>query len=416
MRWTMRGFLGWRSQGTTTADEGLVSGFDNSFDDESPRRSPSEVAGVLVDHIHGATAPEAALAVAHGLREITFVGRLEDHTWAWIGADNSWGVLQPNSEFLRHWEVRQGDRIKALVRSYPWHHTIENVDPSFLLRVGEQRFPFAANRPPEFKTGNWRDELLPGDLLIAHIPFSPHSFPDRRGRIGKDRPAVFIRWEGSSAIVRGVFTGTKDRYVARHQHISLDVERDLLGRTRAKVPLRNSEIGPDDIRQRLGRLSEANRGHLGIGGRSKPTSSHPTHHVVSSGPAPTPNVRTNPEDPSHYRVRHGLSTPIAVVAVDLSASVKNGDDWADVLTTFLECIAGGEYFADEISDIGLPLSTIGSVMHALSADFALVNNPGDSFQQAVEEIIDDWGSLAVVASVSAVPLPLLKSVDRDEQL
>ncbi len=414
----MRGFFGRRSQGTTTADDGLVSGLDNSVDDEPPGRiSAAEVASVLVDHIHVATAPEAEPAKAHGLRDVTIVGQLEDHTWAWIGADNSWGFLTPDSEHLRLWEICDGDRIRARVWSHPWHHTIEAVDPSSLLRVGEQRFPFAAPRQPQFATGNWRDELLPGDLLIAHIPYSPHSLPDGRGRIAKDRPAVFIRWEGSSAFVRGVFTGTKGRYVARHPHVTLEVERDLLGRAPAKVPLRDSEIGPDDIIKRKGRLSEVNRGRLGIGGRSKHSiSSHPTHHVVSSGPALTLDARVDLEDPNHYRVRHGLSPAIAAVALDLSASVKNGDHWADVLTTFLEDIAATEYFADEISGIGLPLSIIGSVMNALSADFALVNKPRDSFQQVVEEIIDDWGSLAVVASVSAVPQIVLRSVDRGDLL
>jgi len=152
-----------------------------------------DVEGAYLAAVHSATAPGRGRTRGRKLRRIRILGLLDAGTWAWIGTDDTWGVLSVDSEPCGQWDVQAGDTITAMVESQPWQHQLESVAPPTLQRVQHATAaadpePVAARigqaSPAAAHAVGWKAKLKPGDVVhgAATMRLSAASTrPPRRG-------------------------------------------------------------------------------------------------------------------------------------------------------------------------------------------------------------------------------------------
>lgn len=144
--------------------------------------------------------------------DVRIIGQLQDNTYAWVNeARRVCGVVSRDS--FGDDIPMPDDTFRARIVSYPWGHVVQNVFPRSL------RSPFET-RKSQTPTADWGREtaeaalraqpewirsLRPGDVLVARIPYDGPMPVDRLGRKGKERPSVFMRWEGEYAILRACY-------------------------------------------------------------------------------------------------------------------------------------------------------------------------------------------------------------------
>jgi hypothetical protein len=202
-----------------------------------------------------------------GLVEISVFGRIPGGWWAWEGPEGMWGVIERDVLVIdgTRWDVKREDRIRVNVTWRPWHSVIESFDPSSLVRASDERVVRTpqAEAPPRF--GNFLDELRPGHVVLAHVPYGPNAPLDMNGNTGKERRCVFMGWtpEGH-ALVRGVYTYEPGRYIKNLEGIELKRSRHLFSKPRVAVKRTIVEIYSGTIKRNFGLLDTEDLKLIGI--------------------------------------------------------------------------------------------------------------------------------------------------------
>jgi hypothetical protein len=201
------------------------------------------------------------------IHTIQILGTLKSRDLAWI-SDDQFAFGHASPEVFENENLQPGDRLRARLRSYPWSHFIESIVPNSLVRNGEPRqspkleVDADLARVPIDAMNTWMESLRKGDIVLARIAYDGTGLPDRYNRIAKNRPAIFLRWEGDHAVVfpaygksgriirnkgRGVAVSTQSGFLKKT--IILDTEYDVY---------------IDAFVHRLGRLADADLKKLGL--------------------------------------------------------------------------------------------------------------------------------------------------------
>lgn len=366
-----------------------------------------DVQGAYLAAIHSATAPDSPRTSGRALRRIRILGLVDAHTWAWVGAEGTWGLLAKDSEPCGQWDITAGDTITALIESLPWVHRVETVAPHTLQRVKSAE---SAGAPPVDRLqpvgyGNevsqplgWKARLQPGDVVHADIPYSPHDPVDRNGNLSKLRRAIFIKWGHDHAVVRGVYTASKKKYVNRNGGIVLRNANQVFDKPRVAVYPRNVEIDPGEIRKKIGALDETDRGRVGIGGQGW-VAGHPPASVLAE-PAetkphkkpPPPTAVTQQLAPGGRVHEHPLPPNQLAYVMDTLKHWEDHppSDWATVFEDILTDISEGS-LSTSLHRHGVALTEFGSIVHALAAEYPQLGPKPHPMRPAVEETLSAIG-------------------------
>lgn len=363
-----------------------------------------DVEGAYLAAVHSATAPGRGRTRGRKLRRIRILGLLDAGTWAWIGTDDTWGVLSVDSEPCGQWDVQAGDTITAMVESQPWQHQLESVAPPTLQRVQHATAaadpePVAARigqaSPAAAHAVGWKAKLKPGDVVQADIPYSPHDPVDRNGNLSKLRRAIFIKWGSDHAVVRGVYTASKKRYVNRNGGIVLRNANQVFDKPRVAVYSRNVEIDPGELRKKIGELDETDRGRVGIGG----------HGWVAG--IPPASVLAEPSRTATRQSTRSWEAASASGALDhplpqdqlkyVSETLEHWRDhppvdWSTVFSDILTDISEGAVLKHTLDTTGVALTVFGSIVHALSVEYPDLGPKPHPLRAAIEEGIEAHGN------------------------
>jgi hypothetical protein len=337
----------------------------------------------LLEHLARVTDNLAEAQRFRGIDTIEFLGPLVDGLWGWVGDSGTWGVVDGGAPELGGLSPQHGDVLRARIEGWPWAYRIEVIAPTTLRRDGKRLSPLPRSLS-DHRSG-WRGLLERGDLIVARVPFSPHSLPSSSGAMSKVRPAVFMGWSGDAALVRGIYTYTRDRYVSRNRSIQLLPEADL-DRASIAVRDRSVEIPAEWIDRRIGTLSEGNRGRIGIGGQRSP--------VEES--RPTALVPTPPSEVQSYLEELLREAPPT--------------QWTDAIRQVLSDISSLRLFSERLRNGGVALSEVGSLLAALEAMHPQLGSRPAGLRSMVSELLPNDPQLTLLAlakSHHAVPADLL---------
>jgi len=318
-----------------------------------------------------------------GIDSIEFIGILPDRTWAWTGEAGTWGSIEPQSESLNGFVPQPGDIVRARIDGWPWKYHISSIAVGTLRRNGERVNKLHSEI--ELRREGRLGDLQVGDLIVALVPFSPHASVGADGSTKKGRPAIFMGWQGDAAVVRGIYTATKDRYMTRRRAIRLEPEPALEKRDIA-VRDRNVEIPSNWVGRRIGSISETNRGRIGIGGQPSGQGSQP--HSVDIQGLPTELVQY---------VRSLLDGP----------TPRN---WTDITVRILRDIQSGRLLAHDFRDRGVLLSDVGQILRVVGETFPGLGPRPLGLRMQIDDSLSSDPTLTEVAlakSHHAVPVDIL---------
>ena len=317
---------------------------DISFDEENP---DERFAGIIRRYV--GLAPSSS--VSGELVELTAVGRLKNGAIAWFNEERSmFGTVTRDQ--LGEMEPETDDRFRARVVSYPWGHVILGVVPQSLVSPYAAR-PVtgttidSAGTPPESVKGTPFERLRPGDIVLARVPYDGTSGPDRRGRIAKPRPSVFLRWDdGGYAWLRAIYDA--DGYVASN-NLGIRLVDTSSSLDKASV-VRNAEydIDPANIFRHLGRLGQRDLNALNI-------EDTPVDDSPQDIQAPV-----NYDRPDLDPVTREIPTLIA--SVKPAAAVPTGELMDAMLTAFV----GNDVLRATLTDEGIHYAMVGHVFATLA--------------------------------------------------
>lgn len=237
---------------------------DDEIVDIEPTDPDERYAAIIKDYV--GLAPSSK---ANGeFMNLTVIGRLKDKSVAWVNDDlKTFGVI-PESRLSEIGDEipLPDDLLRARVVSYPWGHVVAAVLPTaltslFAARPASTGPTFSAGHIPDAARNSFRERLIPGDIVLARVPYSGHVSIDRRGRTGKYRPAVFIRWENDYACLRAIYDA--NGYVANNNLGSMLVDTRILDKSSV---VRNTEydISVSDVVRSIGRLGDRDLRALNI--------------------------------------------------------------------------------------------------------------------------------------------------------
>lgn len=318
-----------------------------------------------------------------GIDSIEFIGLLPDRTWAWTGEAGTWGNVELQSESLNGFVPQHGDIVRARIDGWPWRYQISSLAVGTLRRNGERVNKFQSE--VEFRREGRLGDLQVGDLIVALVPYSPHASVGADGSTKKGRPAIFMGWQGDAAIIRGIYTATKDRYMTRRRAIRLEPEPALEKRVIA-VHDRNVEIPSNWVGRRIGSLSETNRGRIGIGGQ--PSGRRGQHESIDI---------------------QGLSTEL----VQYVRALLNGftpQNWTELTLRILRDIQAGRLLAQEFRNRGVLLSDVGQILRVVGEAFSGLGPRPLGLRIQIDEALSSDPTLTEVAlakSHHTVPVDIL---------
>ena len=213
-----------------------------------------------------------ATAVNGQLIDLTVIGELKSGDIAWVNEEaQCFGTVGRN--LLGEMTPWPDDKFRARVVSYPWGHVVLAVLPNslsspFATKTVADTTVSAAGTPPDSVIGTPIEHLRPGDIVLARVPFDGLGRADRHGRISKDRPCVFIKWERDFAWTRAIYDA--HGYVAKNDLGIRLVDTDILEKPSV---VRNAEydIDPRNFNRVLGRLGSHDLNALNIEDSAPPT-------------------------------------------------------------------------------------------------------------------------------------------------
>lgn len=325
--------------------------------------------------------------------EVRVIGRLMDGTYAWVNEE--WRVCGiVTSEQLSGGTPFPDDTFRARVVSHSWGHVVESVMPNSLrnpLETRVRREPSAdwgREAAEEFLGGApwWIRSLRPGDVLIARIPYDGPMPIDRLGRRGKERPSVFMRWEGEYAILRACydvksFVGEKGL-----GHRSTDS-----GCFTKPSVIRYAEFDTkvENLRRRLGRLGPRDLRELNIIEVPNPTSDHTTANESTSNSlrAPLTEALIAGADRFVQDARRDILLSVEVEATRRARSSST----RDMAAALLEVLVERSDSRDLLSSSGLKFAMLGEALQRV-AERLETRIPKGEFAENMREVVGSFRS------------------------
>lgn len=253
-----------------TSTVGIKEAVDEDIVDIEPTDPDDRYAAIIKEYV--GLAPSSK---ANGeFMNLTVVGRLRDKSLAWVNDElKTFGVIPESRLSEIGDEVPLPDDIlRGRVVSYPWGHAVAAIVPTaltslFATRPASTGPTFSAGYIPDAARSSFREHLVPGDIVLARVPYSGHISVDRKGRTGKYRPAVFIRWENDYACLRAIYDA--NGYVANNNLGSMLVDTRILDKSSV---VRNTEydIAVTDVVRSIGRLGDRDLRSLNIRAAAPP--------------------------------------------------------------------------------------------------------------------------------------------------
>lgn len=314
--------------------------------------------------------------------DIVIIGRLRDGSVGWFGAaEMSAGRM--SRQLLGDLMPQEGDIMRARVVSYMWGHVVEAIVPGSLrsplaARASTPMVEVGGERAPDSVAGTWKERLVAGSVVLARIPYDGHLPVDRQGRLAKERPSVFIRWENGYAVLRAIYdrggwvgsrdlgTDLKDTHCLDKDSVVRDAEFD---------------IDEGSLIRYLGHLGTRDSLTIGI-----PRLSGPAGAVTERRP------RVSVED-----VR---SADADSVLATIGAAPPNG--YLGLVAATITALVSLDHVGTQLSGTGLPFSYLGAVVKQVAKALG-IETPRTGFADTVERCL---------VSVS-VPSGGSLSIDRD---
>lgn len=323
---------------------------------------------------------------------VRIIGQLQDDTYAWVNEEHRVCGVISRDKFDDEIPMPD-DTFRARIVSYPWGHVVENVFPKSL------RSPFETRRS-QTPTADWGRKaaetvlssqpewirgLRPGDVLLARIPYDGPMPVDRLGRKGKERPSVFMRWEGEYAILRACydvksFVGERN-LGHRSQDSSCFAKPSVIRKAEYDTKIEN-------LRRKIGRLGKQDLLALHIAEVDAPTTtskvSEPTSSVVQAS-SPNPLVAHAATIGKEY-VAQILRNIEAVVGHRSRSSSPR-----ELAVTFLEVLIEREDSRDLLSHEGLKFATLGQTLQNIAERRGTQIQKG-TFGKTMREVVGDFRS------------------------
>lgn len=331
---------------------------------------------------------------------IEVIGRLPDGRFAWTADGGRWGTLKSNQ--FSYWKIQDGDRVRARVTSRPWLHEVEGAVMPTLERRGLGRIQPPALISSRPKTNTFVDELQPGDVVVAHVPFGPNAPVDHEGRTGKHRPVVFVGWSGPYVRVRGVYTFEKGRYITRHGGIQLSGTAGIFNKPNVAVKKTIVELQPANLKRRIGRLHPQDLGRIGLGGVT----------YVPSSPTTPQNTGLSRASLPQSQVFHVVEPGLRAYALDILSSARSMEtgDWSAVIDQILDDFAAGRIPVIDPDKPGLSLVALGSLLKVVEVELVWPARPPKLAGHLSELLSGGRNGLLQVVSNSDAPSDVRLSV------
>lgn len=327
--------------------------------------------------------------------DVRVIGQLQDNTYAWVNeARRVCGVVTRDS--FGDDIPMPDDTFRARIVSYPWGHVVENVFPRSL------RSPFET-RKSQTPTADWGRKaaeavlsaqpewvrgLRPGDVLVARIPYDGPMPVDRLGRKGKERPSVFMRWEGEYAILRACYDVKSFVGERNLGHRSQDT-----GCFSKPSVIRNAEYDTkiENLRRKLGRLGKQDLMALHIVEVEAPVSTpkaiDPSRTAPITTLATAPNPLVGHAESLNKEVFAQILKNVEVVAARRAdSSVPRA-----LAVALLEVLVEREDSRQLLLRDGLKFAVVGETLQKV-AELRGTQIPKGQFGKTMREVVGDFRS------------------------
>ena len=330
------------------------------FDEDNPDERYAAVIREFVGR-----APTSA--VSGNMVEVTVIGRLKNGAIAWFNESLSmFGTV--TKDLLGEMEPQTDDRFRTRVVSYPWGHVVAAVVPyslvsPFAVRPVTEVTVDSAGTPPDSVKGTPFERLRPGDIVLARVPYDGTLGLDKRGRMAKNRPSVFLRWgHDNYAWLRAIYDA--DGFVASNNLGIRLVDSHVLDK--ASV-VRNAEydIDPANILRHLGRLGTRDLNALNI-------EDTPVDNQAPETQAPV-NYDRSDLDPVTREI------PVLIAAVKPAPT----DDPGRVMDAMLSAFVSNDTLSGLLRTEGIHFAMVGHVFATLARSGG-INVPKGSFRRLID--------------------------------
>lgn len=323
------------------------------------------------------------------IETLTIVGELRDGSIAWCTEEGTMCGRAPK-EVLGDIPRERGQTFRARVASRHWGCYVTIVMP-LVGRSPSRTEDFTMPNPvPEAVANSWQSELRVGDVVIARVPYDGSKPYDDQGRRGKDRPAVFIRWENEYALCRAIYGA--DGHVLDQELGQRLVDTGCLDK--ASV-VRNAEydLDPAKFSRRIGTVGPRDRKNMNL--PEAPASHPPTSSRFTGRPVRGTNG-AEPVVPNPIRqamsALHGAtlartnpSSTKAVLRTMLELMSEQSDIRRALYTDGITFAVVGDAFASIIKATSLRIAkgTFSTLMGTVSEEMG--ETPYGYFRTVIDE-------------------------------
>lgn len=335
--------------------------------------------------------------------EATVIGALADGSIAWVNTERRLcGRIPARSPVPVPSEP--GARVIARVTIHPWGVETLKATPVPPDRTPPRGVLVPTVTPgdaPSTVTEKWKRDLRPGDIVLTHVSYDGTLPSAQHGRLGKNRPAVFIRWEREYAIVRAIYD--EGSYVGDR-----DLGTPLLDTSalEKRSVVRNAEydVEATDLLRLLGRLGERDiiAMHLAERRGTPATAAVTPEPRVPATPTGHQSQAPTSSQPEH---RRALDALVARLSSSNGAAHEAG-----VLHELIRGIVGEPALVRQLREGGLSLGLLGYALTNITNARGVPRSKGNFAAKVEAEIggLQLPGRDALVIESDAHDLPVLR--------
>ena len=308
---------------------------------------------------------------------LTVIGTLRDGSLAWFNENvRACGVV--STEKLVGMKPLPDDTLRAKVVSHIWGHLVESVVP------GSLQSPFATRAPLptssswgaelreqlEEVRNTWKENLRPGDVVLARVPFDGHFPVDRFGRIAKDRPSVFLRWEHDYALLRAIYDASG--YVADRELGEKLKDTNCLQKS-SVVRLAAYDIKPAHLVKRIGRLGDKDLEMLHL----------PLIPELGIREIPSLRFAPLPSSPDLLQTEVTLTHLQTLLLANKVMESNTSTQLSSLFDSLIDTLCTEKESLEFLSSTGISFSMIGQIFHEILSPRNLVP-PKGAFNQYMQ--------------------------------
>jgi len=336
--------------------------------------------GIYLQHLQRITGHSSVSTLAGRLLTITVIGRLRDGSVGWW-CEDEFAAGRLSSQLLGDLMPQEGDYLRARVVSHEWGHVVIALVPGSLrspvaVRAASAYVADQEQEIPESVRGSWKERVRAGTIVLARVPFDGYLPIDRQGRLAKERPSLFMRWENEYAVLRPIYDSRG--WVGRGDLGSR--LRDTFCLTKPSV-VRDAEydIDPNNLLKELGQIGKNDALTLGIP-VSVPVSGPTT-------PAAQPSAHGSPDAPPDVPTTASVEPPGLVGELCRYVRAMGGvRDHAHLVETSVVFALRQQRFRDMAGAGGLPFSELGNLVAQSARYFGAPR--GSSLSEVVVRVLE----------------------------